>query len=70
MQVLSGRYNPFVAARVFPGTLHIKTMEFQYEMSNRSSQAFQEMAAMISQEVGALGIIVGVTSDNTSNLAF
>ncbi|XP_048859170.1 uncharacterized protein si:ch211-198m17.1 isoform X2 [Brienomyrus brachyistius] len=41
-----------VQARVFPGTLHVKTLAFQSEMSNRSSQAFQEVAAMISQELG------------------
>ncbi|XP_053708289.1 mucin-5AC [Synchiropus splendidus] len=53
-QCLAGHYllvNACVRAQVFPGQLHLTSLQFHQEMSNRSSSRFRETAASISAEL-------------------
>ncbi|KAM8825236.1 uncharacterized protein ACB058_021241 isoform 2-T2 [Synchiropus picturatus] len=53
-QCLAGHYllvNSCVRAQVFPGQLHLTSLQFHQEMSNRSSSRFRETAASISAEL-------------------
>ncbi|CAG5897338.1 unnamed protein product [Menidia menidia] len=51
-QCLTGRYllnGRCESGQVFPGSLHVTSLNFTNEMSDRSSRAFQETAAIISE---------------------